>query len=40
VIVPIPGHGSLAVLERGPATDLDAVESVAARVQSAIDWTT
>ena len=40
VIVPIPGHGSLAVLERGPATDLGAVESVAARVQSAIDWTT
>jgi hypothetical protein len=39
VIVPVPGHGSLAVLERGPETDIKTVEGVAARVQSALDWT-
>jgi Protein of unknown function (DUF3379) len=39
VIVPLPGHGSLAVLERGPETDIKTVEGVAARVQSALDWT-
>jgi hypothetical protein len=38
VIVPVPGHGSLAVLARGPDADLAAVESVAARVRSAISW--
>jgi hypothetical protein len=39
VIVPVRGHGSLAVLERGPDTDIKTVEAVAARVQSALDWT-
>ena len=39
VIIPVRGHGSLAVLERGPDTDIKAVEGVAARVQSALDWT-
>jgi hypothetical protein len=39
VIVPVRGHGSLAVLERGPDTDIKMVEAVAARVQSALDWT-
>jgi hypothetical protein len=39
VIVPVPDHGSLAVLERGRGTDLNAVEAVAARVRSVIDWT-
>jgi hypothetical protein len=38
VIVPVRGHGSLAVLERGPETDIKTVEGVAARVQSALDW--
>jgi hypothetical protein len=39
VIIPIRGHGSLAVLERDPGTDIKKVEGVAARVQSALDWT-
>jgi Protein of unknown function (DUF3379) len=39
VIVPLPGHGSLAVLARGQDADLAAVEKVAARVRSAISWT-
>jgi hypothetical protein len=39
VIVPVRGHGSLAVLERGPGTDIQAVEGVAARVLDAINWT-
>ena len=39
VIVPVPDHGSLAVLERGRGTGLNAVEAVAARVRSAIEWT-
>jgi hypothetical protein len=39
VIIPVRGHGSLAVLERGPETDIKAVQSVAERVQSALDWT-
>ncbi|MDB6086298.1 MAG: hypothetical protein JWN43_4179 [Gammaproteobacteria bacterium] len=38
VIVPVPGHGSLAVLERGRSMDIENVEGVAARVLSAIDW--
>jgi hypothetical protein len=37
VIVPAQGHGSLAVLFRGP--DMGAVEKIAARVQHAVDWT-
>jgi hypothetical protein len=40
VIVPVAGHGSLAVLARDQdATDLNAVERIAARVRSAIVWT-
>jgi hypothetical protein len=39
VIVPVHGHGSLAVLERGPDMDIKTVEGVAARVQGALDWT-
>jgi Protein of unknown function (DUF3379) len=38
MIVPVPGHGSIAVLERGPGTDMNAVERVAAKVIGAIDW--
>jgi hypothetical protein len=39
VIVPVHGHGSLAVLEQGPNMDIKTVEGVAARVQGALDWT-
>jgi len=39
VIVPVHGHGSLAVLERGPDMDIKTVEGVAARVLGALDWT-
>jgi len=38
MILPVPGHGSLAVLERGPAFDQAVLESLAARVRDAIDW--
>jgi hypothetical protein len=39
VIVPVPGHGSVAVLTRGPAVDIKSVESTAARVIDSIVWT-
>jgi hypothetical protein len=39
VIVPVAGHGGLAVLTRGPAADLETIERIAARVQGAIVWT-
>jgi hypothetical protein len=39
VIVPVAGHGSLAVLTRGEATDPKTVDEIAARVQNAIIWT-
>jgi Protein of unknown function (DUF3379) len=39
VIVPVPGHGSLAVLTRDSATDSAAVERIAARVLDSIVWT-
>ena len=39
VIVPVVGHGSLAVLTRGPAADIKTVESTAARVLDSIVWT-
>lgn len=39
LIVPVPGHGSLAVLARNSEGDLAAVEQVAARVGNAIEWT-
>ena len=38
MIVPVPGHGSLAVLARGADADLAAVGKVAARVEDAIVW--
>lgn len=38
VIVPVPGHGSLAVLERGPSMNIEAVEGVAAKVLRALEW--
>jgi hypothetical protein len=39
VIVPVAGHGSLAVLTHGPDTNLKAIERIAARVQGSIVWT-
>jgi hypothetical protein len=39
VIIPVAGHGSLAVLTRGPAADLKTVEGIAARVLDSIQWT-
>jgi hypothetical protein len=38
VIVPVPGHGSLAVLARGANANIKLVEAVAARVQESIAW--
>jgi hypothetical protein len=38
VIVPVPGHGSLAVLARGADADLGSVKEIAQRVESAIVW--
>jgi Protein of unknown function (DUF3379) len=38
VIVPVTGHGSLAVLTRGPSTDAKTVEHIATRVLDSIDW--
>jgi hypothetical protein len=39
VIVPLPGHGSMAVLARDRDGDLRAVKEIAARVRGAIVWT-
>jgi hypothetical protein len=39
VILPVPGHGSLAVLARGQSADQGAVRKIAARVLGAIVWT-
>jgi len=39
VIVPVAGHGSLAVLTRGPTPDLGTVEQIAQRVLDSIVWT-
>jgi hypothetical protein len=39
VIVPVAGHGSLAVLTRGPATDMRIIEEIAHRVLDSIVWT-
>jgi hypothetical protein len=38
-IVPVPGHGSLAVLMRDAGTDTQEVEEIAARVRDSIVWT-
>ena len=37
-IVPMPGHGSIAVLMRDPAVSREAVEQIAARVDASIVW--
>lgn len=39
IILPVPGHGSLAVLAKGDEGSLARVESVAARVKNAVVWT-
>ena len=39
IIVPVPGHGSLAVLTRDPGTNTQALSQIAARVQDSIVWT-
>jgi hypothetical protein len=39
VIVPVTGHGSLAVLTRGPAADLKTIEHIAHQVLDSIVWT-
>jgi hypothetical protein len=39
VIVPVAGHGSLAVLTRGPAADVKTIEKIAHRVLDSIVWT-
>jgi hypothetical protein len=39
VIVPVAGHGSLAVLTRGASTDISTVQHIASRVLESIDWT-
>jgi len=39
VMVPVAGHGSLAVLTRGSATDLETIEHIAHRVLESIIWT-
>jgi hypothetical protein len=38
IILPVPGHGSLAVLERAPNTDMKAVDAVAEQVLAALAW--
>jgi hypothetical protein len=38
VIVPVPGHGSLAVLERGETIGGKAIDAIAVRVRGAIDY--
>jgi hypothetical protein len=39
VILPVAGHGSLAVLARGQSPDPDMLKQIAARVQDALIWT-
>jgi hypothetical protein len=38
VIVPVAGHGSLAVLTRGASTDMSTVQHIASRVLESIIW--
>jgi hypothetical protein len=38
VIVPVAGHGSMALLMRGPDAHIEDVEGIAARVRNAIVW--
>jgi hypothetical protein len=37
-IVPVPGHGSLAVLMREPGVSRETVDQIAARVDASIVW--
>jgi hypothetical protein len=39
LIVPVAGHGSIAVLTRGEAVDPSTVKEIAARVQGSLVWT-
>jgi len=39
VILPVPGHGAIAVLTRNKSLGTAAVDRIAARVVGAIDWT-
>jgi hypothetical protein len=39
VVLPVAGHGSLAVLAKEQSGDLASVEKVAAQVRAAVDWT-
>jgi len=39
VILPVPGHGSIAVLTRNQAVDPAALGRIAARFESAVEWT-
>jgi hypothetical protein len=39
VILPMPGHGAIAVLTRNQAVDPAALGRIAARLESAIEWT-
>ena len=39
VILPVSGHGSLAVLAKDQSGDLASVEKIAAQVRAAIEWT-
>jgi hypothetical protein len=39
VILPVPGHGALAVLTRNQSIDPAAIERIATRVENAIEWT-
>jgi hypothetical protein len=39
VIVPVAGHGSLAVLTQGTTTDIKTIERIALRVLDSIVWT-
>jgi hypothetical protein len=38
-IVPMPGHGSIAVLMRDPGTDREEIDRIAAQVRDSIVWT-
>jgi hypothetical protein len=38
-IVPVPGHGSIAVLMRGSGSSADEIQRIAARVDQSIVWT-
>ncbi|HEY0802454.1 MAG TPA: DUF3379 family protein, partial [Steroidobacteraceae bacterium] len=40
ILVPVPGHGALAILERGHHMDRVEVDTFATHVLSLIDWNT